>query len=64
MLGWSPHPDKDGPADLLFGQPDFASASEWPYGPHRGDRFRFPYAVAVEGGRLAVADTADNRILL
>ncbi len=64
VLGWTPHPERDGPADLLLGQPDFASASEWPYGPHRGDRFRFPYAVAVDAGRLAVADTADNRVLL
>jgi hypothetical protein len=64
VLGWQPHPDKDGPADLLFGQPGFDSATEWPYGPHTGDRFRFPYAVALDGGRLAVSDTANNRILL
>jgi len=64
VLGWSPHPDKDGAADVLVGQPDFTSASEWPYGPHRGDRFRFPYAVALDGGTFAVSDTANNRILL
>lgn len=64
ILGWSPHPDADAPANSVLGQPDFVSASEWPYGPHTGDRFRFPYAVGFDGGRLAVADTANNRILL
>lgn len=29
-----------------------------------GDRFRFPYGAVVDDGRLAVADTANNRILL
>lgn len=64
LLGWSPHPGADAPADLLLGQPDFAASTEWPYGPHRGDRFRFPYAAVHDAGRLAVADTADNRVLL
>lgn len=64
ILGWTPHPDGDGPANSVLGQPDFTSATEWPYGPHTGDRFRFPYAAALDQGRLAVADTANNRILL
>ncbi len=64
VLGWSPLPDADRPADLVVGQPDFTSAEEWPYGPHTGDRMRFPYAVCLDGTRLAVADTANNRILL
>ncbi len=64
VLGWRPHPDKDTPAELLVGQPDFGSAVEWPYGPHTGDRLRFPYAVALDAERLAVSDTANNRILL
>lgn len=72
VLGWAPHPDKDCAADVLLGQPDFASATEWPYGPHTGDRLRFPYAVALDANRpavsdtatLAVSDTANNRILL
>lgn len=62
--GLDPHPDGDGPANSVLGQPDFTSATEWPYGPHTGDRFRFPYAAALDQGRLAVADTANNRILL
>lgn len=64
ILGWSPPPDGDRPADVLIGQPDFGSSQEWPYGPHTGDRFRFPYALGLADDRLAVADTANNRILL
>ncbi len=64
ILGWSPHPAADQPADLVLGQPDFASAAEWPYGPHTGDRFRFPYALGLDGERLVIADTANNRILV
>ncbi|WP_237573426.1 NHL repeat-containing protein [Mycolicibacterium lacusdiani] len=69
ILGWSPHPDVDRPADVVIGQPDFTSATEWPYGPHTGDRFRFPYAIGLDATdpsteRLAIADTANNRILL
>jgi hypothetical protein len=64
VLGWSPQPEGDRPADQVIGQPDFTSAEEWPYGPHTGDRMRFPYAVCLDGQTLAVADTANNRILL
>lgn len=64
VMGWSPAPDADAPAKMLLGQPDFGSADEWPYGPHTGDRFRFPYAIGLAQDTLAVADTANNRILL
>ena len=64
VLGWSPQPCADRDADSLFGQPDFGSSEEWPYGPHTNDRFRFPYAVCLDGERMAVADTANNRVLL
>lgn len=64
VLGWSPQPDADRDADLVVGQPDFTGSEEWPYGPHTNDRFRFPYAVCLDGDRLAVADTANNRVLL
>lgn len=67
VLGWSPPPSEDRPADRLLGQPDFTTAREWPYGPQCGDRFRFPYAVSMDpvgGDAIAVADTANNRILL
>jgi hypothetical protein len=68
VLGWSPQPGADRDADLVIGQPDFTSAEEWPYGPHTADRMRFPYAVCLDDSagevRLAVADTANNRVLL
>lgn len=68
VLGWSPQPAADRAADLVLGQPDFTSSDEWPYGPHTNDRVRFPYAVRLDDSagieRLAVADTANNRILL
>jgi hypothetical protein len=64
VLGWHPHALHDTDADLVLGQPDFQSSTEWPYGPQRGDLTRFPYAVDTDAGRLAVADTANNRILM
>lgn len=63
VLGWSPHPNHDQPATQLLGQPDFANAQEWPYGPQAANRLRFPYALSFAADRLAVADTANNRIL-
>ena len=46
-------PERDVAANSVLGQNDFSSADEWPYGPHSGDRFRFPYAVALNEGRLS-----------
>lgn len=63
LLGWSPIPTEDRAADVVIGQSNFSTAQEWPYtaqGPHR---LRFPYAIAMAEQRLAVADTANNRIL-
>ncbi len=67
ILGWTPRPDGDDDADMVLGQPDFESADEWPYGPQSATAFRFPYAVDVLGGThsvMAIADTANNRILV
>jgi hypothetical protein len=64
VLGWDPHPDLDRPAGMVLGQPDFAAAAESPYMPPDGTMLRFPYGVDVDEGRLAVADTANNRVLL
>lgn len=65
ILGWSPPPPGDRPADQVLGQPDFLSASEFPYQPQSATALRFPYAVSVDAaGHMAVADTANNRILL
>lgn len=64
VLGWHGRPAVDGPADLVLGQPDFTSAAELPHRPQGADRLRFPYGLAIAAGSLAVADTANNRILL
>ncbi len=64
LLGWSPHPTTDGDASLVLGQPDAVTCGESPYAAGRADRLRFPYAADWEDGLLAVADTADNRVLL
>lgn len=64
VLGWRPQPAADVDADLVLGQSDFSRSTEWPYGPQRADLTRFPYAIDHDAGRLAVADTANNRVLL
>ncbi|MCM3884768.1 hypothetical protein, partial [Frankia sp. R82] len=64
LLGWSPHPDADTDADLVLGQPDVRTCTETPYAPGRPDRLRFPYAADCDATLLAVADTANNRVLL
>lgn len=62
LLIWREHPDRDRPADAVVAQPDFENATELPYQSQVG-RLRFPYA-AVGGPGLAVADTANNRVLM
>ena len=64
LLGWTPGPGEDRPADLVLGQPDFTTGSEFPYAPQTASAVRFPYAVAIDSPTMAVADTANNRILL
>ncbi|WP_298210817.1 NHL repeat-containing protein [Ferrimicrobium sp.] len=63
VLGFDlPHVDRA--ADTVIGQSSFVDNTEWPYAPQGPDRLRFPYGVSVDGGRLAVADSANNRVLL
>jgi hypothetical protein len=77
LLGWTPRPGKDRPADTVLGQTNFTTGTEFPYAPQTAAALRFPYAVAIDAdGRgpgcddpeaeqiMAVADTANNRILL
>ncbi|WP_290513921.1 NHL repeat-containing protein [Aeromicrobium sp.] len=64
LLGWSRHPVRQQDADLVLGQGDFTTAVEFPYAPQTGTRFRFPYGVVRVGDGLAVADTANNRVLI
>ena len=63
VLGWSPLPDTDRNADLVHGQKSFTTAIEWPYTAQGPAAVRFPYGLALQGDRLAVADTANNRVL-
>lgn len=67
ILLWSPPPKADGPAQHVLGQPDFSSTQEFPYQPQSATALRFPYAIDVaahEPGLAAVADTANNRVLV
>jgi hypothetical protein len=63
VLGWSPTPVVDSDANIVFGQTDFVTAQEFPYKPQSANALRFPYAIAAEDDLLAVADTANNRVL-
>jgi len=65
VLGWCGPLEGDRPAELVLGQPSFTSAREWPYGPQGPSALRFPYGVCTTpGDGLAVADTANNRVLV
>lgn len=65
VLGWSGLLDADRDADLVLGQKSFTTAIECPYTAHgQGPAaMRFPYCLALQGDTLAVADTANNRVL-
>ncbi len=71
VLAWSPPPTADGDATSVFGQSDFVTGGEFPYQPQTAAALRFPYAIAIDDQgaelrtpRMAVADTANNRVLL
>jgi hypothetical protein len=64
VLGWSPAPEQDRPADLVLGQSDFTTAQEFAYTAQGASRLRFPYSISSAGDLLAIADTANNRVLL
>jgi hypothetical protein len=63
VLGWSGLPTADRDADLVLGQKSFTSATEWPYAAQGPAALRFPYCLALQDETLAVADTANNRVL-
>lgn len=63
VLRWDTHPTGDRPADAVLGQRDFTGGAEFPYVSQAG-RLRFPYAISTLDGGLALADTANNRVLL
>jgi hypothetical protein len=61
ILGFDPVPSTPDPsADFVIGQTDFATATS---GIGSG-KFNSPRHIGTGGGRLAVADTGNNRVLL
>ena len=63
VLGWSGTLDSDREAEVVLGQENFAKNSEFPYIKQGASRLRFPYSLSFDGNQLAVADTANNRVL-
>ena len=63
VLRWPEPPAGDGPAASALGQQNLQTAYELPYDAQGPARLRFPYATDSCEGVLAVADTANNRIL-
>lgn len=63
VLGWTGQPMLDRPADIVIGQKDFQSAWELPHQKQGPRRLRFPYGLSLFDHFLAVADTANNRVL-
>jgi hypothetical protein len=63
VLGWSGRLAEDRDADLVLGQKSFTMATEWAYAPQGPAAMRFPYCLALQEDVLAVADTANNRVL-
>jgi hypothetical protein len=64
VLGWAGRPATGQPASLVLGQPDLGSAAEARPGAQGAGSLRFPYAADADGSTLAVADTANHRVLL
>jgi hypothetical protein len=64
VLGWYPAPRTDKDADIVLGQANFTASGEFPYVKQGASRLRFPYSLARDEEMLAVADTANNRVLL
>lgn len=51
-------------ADRLAGQPDFASKGDNGWGFARRDSLCWPYGLSARDGRVAIADSGNNRVLL
>lgn len=65
MLIWRTRPEVDGaPADLVLGQPDFASEGRNAGGAVGAGTLNVPTGVAWADGVLAVADAWNHRVLL
>ena len=64
VLIWNRIPTaNDAPADVVVGQPNFTSTS-LPAGSPNAKSMRGPQGVWIQNGRLYVADTQNNRVLI
>ncbi len=65
LLLWRAVPDRDqAPADLVIGQPDFASEGANAKGPPGPASLYMPTSVAIERDLLVVADAWNHRVLI
>jgi hypothetical protein len=65
VLIWNDLPESNGtPADLVLGQPGFASRDDSGGGPAGASGMRWPHAVTAAGERLFVADAGTSRIMV
>ncbi len=65
ILIWHAAPESDGaPADVVLGQPDFATEGRNARGAVSALTCNVPVGVAVRDGMLAVADSWNHRVLL
>lgn len=63
VLIWLNYPTENGqPADVVIGQPNFTSNGT--ASPPTAQSLRSPQGVWIAGGKLYVADTGDNRVLI
>ena len=53
-----------GAVDLVLGQPDLDASGENRWSKVEADTFCWPYGLSYEGGRLAVADSGNNRVMV
>ncbi len=63
LLGWPLNASYDSPAARVLGQHDFVSNQEFVMARQSAETMRFPYGIASANGWMAVADTANNRVL-
>jgi hypothetical protein len=63
VLAWPGAVASDTPATALLGQTDFAANQEFVMARQSAKTLRFPYGLAAGADWLAVADTANNRVL-
>ena len=65
VLGFpGPLAAKGAEADLVLGQPNFDKAGENRWSAIAPDTLCWPYGLALDGERLAVADSGNNRVVL